>query len=50
VLAEEHRDGSSYHVVPVSREDAEQIAVSLALKYWTPEATQLPWVTHAYPQ
>jgi len=29
--------------------DAERIAASLAGRYWPPDATQLPWVQHAYP-
>jgi hypothetical protein len=50
VLAEERRDGSSYHVVAITRDDAKQLAASLAMRYWTPEAAQLPWIQHAYPQ
>jgi hypothetical protein len=49
VLAEEARGECGYDVVPVSRDDAGQLAASLALRYWPPEAAQLPWVTHAYP-
>jgi hypothetical protein len=28
---------------------SEQIAAGLALRCWTPDAAQLPWVQHAYP-
>jgi hypothetical protein len=49
-LAEQARGECGYDIVPVSREDAEQLAASLALRYWTPEAAQLPWVAHTYPR
>lgn len=34
----------------ISRHDAEHHATDLAIRYWTPETAQLPWVKHAYPQ
>ena len=33
-----------------SREEAEQIAVELAARYWPPDAARLPWVVSAYPE
>jgi hypothetical protein len=50
LLAEDARGEGTSDVVPVSRDHAEQIAAGLAVRYWTPEAAELPWVKHAYPQ
>jgi hypothetical protein len=44
VLAEQARGECGYEVVAVSRDDAEQFAARLAIRYWTPDAAQLPWV------
>ena len=49
MLAEEQRDGSTHDVVAINRDDAEQLAAHLAIRYWTPEAAQLPWIKHTYP-
>jgi hypothetical protein len=49
LLVEDARGEATADIVPVSRRDAEQTATDLALRYWTPDAAQLPWVLHAYP-
>jgi hypothetical protein len=50
LLAEDARGEGTGDIVPVSRDDAEHIAADLALRYWPPDAAQLPWVKHAYPR
>jgi hypothetical protein len=50
LLAEDARGELGTDVVPVSQEEAEQIAARLAHRYWPPDAAQLPWVTAAYPR
>ena len=50
LLAEDARGEAIADLVPVSRDRAEQIAADLALRYWTPDAAELPWVKRAYPQ
>jgi hypothetical protein len=50
VLAEEARGECGHDVTPIGRDEAERIAASLAGRYWPPDAAQLPWVQHAYPQ
>jgi hypothetical protein len=49
VLAEDARGELGTDIVPVSQQEAERIAASLAHRYWPPDAAQLPWVTSAYP-
>jgi hypothetical protein len=36
-------------LVPVSHDEAAQIAVGLAVRYWPADAARLPWVASAYP-
>jgi hypothetical protein len=50
LLAEDARGDATADIVPVTREEAERIAASLAHRYWPPDAAQLPWVTSAYPR
>jgi len=49
VLAEEARGECGNDVTPISRDEAERLAASLARRYWPPDAARLPWVQHAYP-
>lgn len=49
LLVEDARGEAMADIVPVSQEEAERIAASLAARYWPPDAAQLPWVTSAYP-
>jgi hypothetical protein len=50
LLAEDARGDATAHIVPVTQQEAERIAASLATRHWPPDADQLPWVTSAYPR
>jgi hypothetical protein len=50
VLVEEAHGECGHDVTQISRDEAERLAASLARRYWPPDAAQLPWVQHAYPQ
>jgi hypothetical protein len=50
MLVEEARASCDYDLTPINRGQAETIAAGLATSHWPPDATQLPWITSAYPQ
>jgi hypothetical protein len=50
LLFEDARGELGTDIVPISQQEAERIAGSLAHRYWPPDAGQLPWVTSAYPR